>query len=193
MTKNPIIPVFSLLLFFFLICSSFSTSAPVNYNVGVVLDFDAWDGKIWLSCINMALSDLYASHPDYTTRLLLHQRNSPPDNVEVQAILGPDSSMQAKFIINLGDKAHVPIISFSATSQSLTSIRSSYFFRATQNDSSQVKAISDIIQAFGWRQVVPIYVDNEFGEGVIPFHSDALQEIDVRMPYRSVISPTYCH
>lgn len=81
MTKNPIIPVFSLLLFFFLICSSFSTSAPVNYNVGVVLDFDAWDGKIWLSCINMALSDLYASHPDYTTRLLLHQRNSPPDVV----------------------------------------------------------------------------------------------------------------
>lgn len=98
--------------------------------------------------------------------------------------------MQANFVINLGDKAHVPIISFSATSPSLTSIRSPYFFRAAQNDSSQVKAISDIIQAFGWRQVVPMHVDNEFGQGVIPYLSDALQEIDVRIPYRSVISPS---
>ncbi|PRQ16382.1 putative periplasmic binding protein-like I [Rosa chinensis] len=76
--------------------------------------------------------------------------------------------MDANFLINLGDKAHVPIISFSATSPSLTSIRSPYFFRAAQNDSLQVKATSDIIQTFGWRKVVPIYVDNEFGEGVIP-------------------------
>lgn len=54
---------------------------PVNYGVGVVLDFDNGFGKMGLSCINMALSDLYASHPSYTTRLLLHQRNSPSDVV----------------------------------------------------------------------------------------------------------------
>lgn len=35
-----------------------------------------------------------------------------------------------------------------------------------------------------------MYVDNEFGEGLIPYLSDALQEIDVRIPYRSVISPS---
>ena len=90
-------------------------------------------------------------------------------NVEVQAIIGPRSSMQANFVIDLGDKAHVPIISFSATSSSLTSLRSPYFFRVAQNDSSQVKAISAIIQAFGWREVVPIYIDNEYGQGIIPF------------------------
>ncbi|KAM5570987.1 glutamate receptor 2.8-like [Rosa sericea] len=204
MMKTPISSVCSLFLFF-LFCTSDSTLAmyPVNYSVSVVLNFDTGFGKMGLSCIDMALSDWYASHPNYNTRLLLHQRNSPSDvvlsaaaaldlikNVEVQAIIGPASSMQANFMINLGGKAHVPIISFSATSPSLTSIRSPYFFRAAQNDSSQVKAISDIIQAFGWRQVVPMYVDNEFGEGVIPYLSDALQEIDVRIPYRSVISPT---
>ncbi|KAL6175396.1 hypothetical protein ACLB2K_052037 [Fragaria x ananassa] len=193
------------LFLLFLFCTGDSSLAmnTVNFSVGVVLDFDTGFGKMGLSCINMALSDWYASHPNYNTRLLEHQRNSPTDvvlsaaaalelikNVEVQAIIGPSTSMQANFMINLGDKAHVPIISFSATSPSLTSIRSPYFFRAAQNDSSQVKAISDIIQAFGWRQVVPIFVDNEFGEGVIPYLSDALQEIDVRIPYRSVISPT---
>ena len=77
--------------------------------------------------------------------------------------------MQANFVIDLGDKAHVPIISFLATSSSLTSLRSPYFFRVAQNDSSQVKAISAIIQAFGWREVVPIYIDNEYGQGIIPF------------------------
>ncbi|KAJ0031593.1 hypothetical protein Pint_12585 [Pistacia integerrima] len=110
-------------------------------------------------------------------------------NVKVQAIIGPETSTQTDFVIDLGNKSQVPILSFSASSPSLTSLRSPYFFRATQNDSSQVGAITSIIQAFGWREVVPIYVDNEFGEGVIPYLTDALQAIDTRVPYRSVISP----
>ncbi|GKV03091.1 hypothetical protein SLEP1_g15458 [Rubroshorea leprosula] len=177
-----------------------ATTIPVN--VGMVLDFDGWTGKLGLSCFNMALSDFYSNHRDYRTRLVLNTRDSKGDvvgaaaatldlikNAQVQAIIGPEDSMQAIFIIDVGNKAQVPIISFTATSPSLSSIRRPYFFRATHNDSSQVKAISAIIQAFGWREAVPIYVDNEFGEGVIPYLFDALEEINVRIPYRSVISP----
>ncbi|KAL4033824.1 hypothetical protein IC575_006938 [Cucumis melo] len=110
--------------------------------------------------------------------------------VEVQAIIGPTSSMQANFMIDIEDKAEVPIISFSATRPSLTSHRSSFFFRAAQNDSSQVKAIGAIVKTFKWRQVVPIYSDNEFGDGIIPDLIDALQEVDTDVPYQSKISPT---
>ncbi|KAL6213750.1 hypothetical protein ACLB2K_013194 [Fragaria x ananassa] len=110
-------------------------------------------------------------------------------NKQVQAILGPVTSMDASFVINLGDQAQVPIISFYASSPSLNSLRSSYFFQITQVDSSQVNAISSIVQNFGWRQVVPIYVDTEYGDAVIPFLTDALQEVDVRVTYRSAISP----
>ncbi|KAL2525386.1 Glutamate receptor 2.2 [Abeliophyllum distichum] len=95
--------------------------------------------------------------------------------------------MQANLLIDLGDKAQVPIISFSATSPSLSSIRSPYFIRATQNDASQVNVITAIIQAFGWREVVPIYVDNDFGKGIIPFQTDALEKVNARVPYRSAI------
>ncbi|GLT47978.1 hypothetical protein SLA2020_216250 [Shorea laevis] len=95
--------------------------------------------------------------------------------------------MQANIMINLGNKSQVPIISFSATSPFLSSLRSQYFIRAAHDDSSQVKAISAIVQAFGWREAVPIYVENEFGEGVIPYLSDALEEVNARIPYRSVI------
>ncbi|XWS26125.1 hypothetical protein CRYUN_Cryun26dG0004100 [Craigia yunnanensis] len=108
-------------------------------------------------------------------------------NVEVQAIIGPRTSMQANFVINMGNKSQVPIISFSATSPSLTSLQSSYFFLAAQSGSFQAKAISAIVQDFGWREAVPIYVDNQFGESLIPYLTDALQEINTRVPYLSVI------
>ncbi|KAL6199375.1 hypothetical protein ACLB2K_029159 [Fragaria x ananassa] len=174
------------------------TTIPVD--VGVVIDLDEPSGKMYLSCIEMALSDFYASHAHYKTRLVLNTRNSNRDevgaaaaaldlikNVEVKAILGPVSSMQTSFVVNLGQQAQVPIVSFSATSPSLTSLQSSYFFRVAQNDLNQVKAISGIVQNFGWRRVVPIYVDNMYGEGIIPFLIDALQEVDAHIPYRSPI------
>lgn len=78
-------------------------------------------------------------------------------HIKVQAIIGPVSSMQASFMISLGDAAQVPVITFSATSPSLVSLRCPYFIQATLSDSSQVKAISAIVQAFGWRTVVPLY------------------------------------
>ncbi|OMO90591.1 Ionotropic glutamate receptor [Corchorus olitorius] len=95
--------------------------------------------------------------------------------------------MQANFVIQLGNKSQVPIISFSATSPSLASLQSPYFFLAAQSASTQVKPISAIVQHFGWREAVPIYVDNQFGESIIPFLTDALQEINTRVPYLSVI------
>ncbi|KAM2995254.1 hypothetical protein FF2_042241 [Malus domestica] len=177
-------------------------NTTIQVNVGVVVDLDqpSQSGKMYLSCIKMAIEDFYASHAHFKTRLVLNTRDSKQTvvgaaaaaldlikKVEVQAILGPVTSMQASFVVNLGDQAHVPILSFSATSPSLTSLQSSYFFRITQTDSHQVKAISAIVKNFGWRQVVPIYVDNTYGEGVIPFLIDALQEVDAHVPYRSVI------
>ncbi|RVW71727.1 Glutamate receptor 2.3 [Vitis vinifera] len=95
--------------------------------------------------------------------------------------------MQANFMIGLGSKARVPIISFSATSPSLSSLQSQYFVRATLNDSAQVPAIKAIVQAFGWREVVLICVDNEYGNGVIPSLTSALQEVDTHVTYRSAI------
>ncbi|XP_024199279.1 glutamate receptor 2.8 [Rosa chinensis] len=176
-------------------------TSTIPVNVGVVVDLDEVSGKMYLSCIEMALSDFYASHAQYKTRVVLNTSNSHEDvvgaadaaldlitNVEVKAILGPMTSMQATFVVKLGEKAHVPIISFSATSPSLTSLQSSYFFQFAQNDSTQVKAISGIVQNFGWRRVVPIYVDNMYGEGIMPFLIDALLEVDAHVPYRSVIS-----
>ncbi|XP_072977011.1 glutamate receptor 2.7-like [Typha angustifolia] len=112
------------------------------------------------------------------------------ENHKVQAIIGPQKSSQAVFISDLGNERQVPIISFSATSPSLSSSHVPYFVRTTLNDSAQVNSISALTNAYGWREVVPIYEDTDFGRGIIPFLIDALREIDARIPYRSVIPLT---
>ncbi|GMQ02695.1 hypothetical protein CsSME_00048805 [Camellia sinensis var. sinensis] len=132
-------------------------TTTVQVKVGVVLDMNTWVGKMGLKCISMALSYIYSSHPHFKTRLDLHVRDSKNNVVgaaaaalnllkteKVQAIIGPLTSMQANFLIHLGEEAHVPILSFSATSPSLSSLRSPYFFRAALNDSSQVQHNSSL-------------------------------------------------
>ncbi|XP_019051430.1 PREDICTED: glutamate receptor 2.8-like [Nelumbo nucifera] len=177
------------------------TTSPIP--VGVVLDLNSTVGEMARVCIDMALSEFYAVHTNYRTKVVLHTRNSKGDAVnaasaafdllkskEVQAIIGPQKSAEAKFVIDLGDKARVPIISFSATSPSLSPIQNPFFVRTTLNDSSQVNAIKAIVQNYGWKEVVPIYEDTDYGSGVIPYLIDAFQDIDVRVPYRSVIPPS---
>ncbi|XP_010242322.1 PREDICTED: glutamate receptor 2.8-like [Nelumbo nucifera] len=171
-------------------------------DVGVILDLDTWTGKVGLSCIEMAISDFYATHHNHKTRLKLHVRDSKNDIVEaaseaiellktvrVQAILGPQTSAQADFVADIGNKTHVPVISFSATSPFLSSTQTPYFVRTAPSDSSQVQPILAIIRHFGWREVVPIYEDTDYGRGIVPFLTDALQDINVKVPYQSVISP----
>ncbi|KAK6912457.1 hypothetical protein RJ641_022058 [Dillenia turbinata] len=81
--------VFSLLVFSFflriLLNSNITVVAQntrvIPVKVGVVLDLDTLGGQMGLSCINMSLSDFYASHGNFTTRLNLNVRNSKGDVV----------------------------------------------------------------------------------------------------------------
>ncbi|XP_073002220.1 glutamate receptor 2.8-like [Typha latifolia] len=183
-----------------MVAQNASRSAKASFHVGIVLDLGTPVGKMGQSSLSMAIEDFYAIHGNYSTRLVLHSKDSNNDNIQaasaalnllenhkVQAIIGPQKSSQAVFISDLGNKTHVPIISFSATNPSLSSSRIPYFVRTTLNDSAQVNSISSLIKAYGWREVVPIYEDSDYGRGIIPFLTDALQGIDTRVPYRSVI------
>ena len=111
-------------------------------------------------------------------------------NEKVHAIIGPQSSAQAKFVANLGEKAQVPILSFSATSPFLSPNHNPFFIQTTQDDLGQVKAITSLVQAYGWQEVIPIYEDTDYGNGLILYLKDAFQEVDVRFPYRSLIHPS---
>ncbi|VAI17865.1 unnamed protein product [Triticum turgidum subsp. durum] len=194
------ITFFLLLIIHFGAAQNATTSGADEFPVGVILDLDSLGGKMTRTSILMALEDFYAVHRNYSPKLVLHIRDSKSNNVQaasaaldllenysVQVIIGPQTSSQAAFVSDLGNKTQVPVISFTATSPSLYSGSLPYFVRATLSDSTQVNSIASLIKAYGWRQVVPIYEETDYGRGVIPYLIDALQEIDARVPYRSVI------
>ncbi|KAH7569332.1 hypothetical protein JRO89_XS06G0147600 [Xanthoceras sorbifolium] len=109
-------------------------------------------------------------------------------NVEVDAILGPQIPDAAPLVIELGEKAHVPVISFFPTSPILSHSKNPYFIRATQDDSFQVKAIAATLRRFGWHQVVFVYEDTDYGKGMICSLVNALLENDIRVAYMMAIS-----
>ena len=111
-------------------------------------------------------------------------------NVKVHTILGPQTSIQAKFVAELGNKSQTPIISFSATSPFLSSSRIPYFIRTALSDSTQAKAVASLVQSFGWNQLIPIFEDTDYGTGMIPYLIDAFQAADAHVPYRSMIPLT---
>ncbi|XP_049356240.1 glutamate receptor 2.8-like [Solanum verrucosum] len=169
-----------------------------NFQVGVILDLESMVGSMGLSCMSMALSDFYSVHRNYSTRLSLHVRDSRGQvieaaaagldllkDVKVDAILGPQTSGQANFLMDLGDRAQVPIISFSATSPSLHT-QTPYFVQSAQGDETQVGAITAIVKAFQWSQVVIINEDSEYGSGIVPYLSNAFQSVNAHISYRSV-------
>ncbi|CAL5361046.1 unnamed protein product [Camellia sinensis] len=178
--------------------SSSSNNGTVVFQVGVVLDLDSVVGRMGLSCLEMALSDFYLVHSNYKTRMVLHVRDSKGQvidaasaaldllkDIEVDAIVGPQKSSQANFVMELGDRAHVPIISFSATIPSVL-FPTPYFVQTALRDDTQVGAIAAIIEAFQWKEVVIIYEDTDYGNGVVPYLSNALQDI-ARISYTSII------
>lgn len=68
------IPILCLLV---LLLNMSSGMRPVR--VGLVLDMDNYMGQMGSQCIEMALSDFYAAHEHYETRLLLSHRDSKLD------------------------------------------------------------------------------------------------------------------
>nr|GMC73067.1 glutamate receptor 2.8-like [Ipomoea batatas] len=176
-----------------------SCTAKRELQVGVILDSDSLIGKIGSRYLSIALSDFYSLHSNYSTRLALHFRDSKEQtlsaaysglellkDVKVDAIIGPQKSAQANFVMDLGDIARVPVISFSATSPSLRP-RSPYFVQTGLSDDAQAGAIAAIVESFKWSQVVLIFEDSEFGHGIVPSLSNAFQEMNVRVSYKSQI------
>ncbi|KAG6475430.1 glutamate receptor 2.9-like [Zingiber officinale] len=178
-----------------------TAAAHENLQVGVILDRSTWIGNVSWTCIAMAANDFYTEYPNYSTRLSLHWRDTSDEgaipaasaaldllqNAGVEAVIGPQASTQAKFVAELGGRARVPVLSFSA---SLPRVRSSpYFFHTAWDGFSQARAVASLVNAFGWREAVTVLEDSDYGAAFAPFLTDALQEVDVPVSCRSMIAP----
>ncbi|CAH1424794.1 unnamed protein product [Lactuca virosa] len=154
-------------------------------------------GKSIHSCITMAISDFYALHHSYKTRIVLHTRDSEGDpvkalsavdlllkNTKVQAIIGPETHLPSKFLSAFADKAAVPIFSFASSS----SREHPYLFQIKQDESTMAKSIAALVKSFNWRNVIFIHEDTDDGREILPYLAESLQDKNIRISYRSAIS-----
>ncbi|KAL8466511.1 hypothetical protein ACS0TY_035553 [Phlomoides rotata] len=194
---------------FFLLLISLCSAPLQGFNaratkadVRVILDLETTIGKIFKTCISMAIEDFYSKHGNYSTMIVPHFRDARTDavasasaaidllkNTQLMAIFGPQRSIQADFVIDIGGKVNVPIIS-PATTPNLSPKASPYFIRSVWCSSSQARAIAAVVKTFGWREVAFIYEDSKYGGGLLPFLTDLLQTSNALVSYQSVVSPS---
>ncbi|KAL6517261.1 hypothetical protein OROHE_017967 [Orobanche hederae] len=180
--------------------NSFNVTA-VKADVGVILDLQTTLGKIFKTCISMAIEDFYSKNI-YNTVIVLHFKDSGSDvvdaasaaidllkNTQVVAIFGPQGSTEAEFVIEIGGKVKVPTIS-PATSPSLLPQESPYFIISSWCSSSQAKAVASIVENFGWREVVFIYEDTDYASQLAPFFTEELLKNNALVSCQSSVSPS---
>ncbi|KAK4268538.1 hypothetical protein QN277_025184 [Acacia crassicarpa] len=175
--------------------------------VGVILDLHSALGSMVNGSLALALEDYYSVHTDTATKIDLKVRNASHDNVldaakaawdlvkkeNVTAILGPENSEEARYVVDLGNTAYVPVIWFSPSGPSLLPPRTRFFITSdsTRSHCSQFEAIAAIIKAYNWQSVIPIYEEPQFGDDLIPCLYYALQDMDTQVPYISAIRQNF--
>ncbi|CAN6562370.1 unnamed protein product [Malus baccata var. baccata] len=197
--KQAILSIF--LTFFSLV--SFLYGEIEETHVGLILDMGSMEGKIVRSCISAALSDFYHLHIDYSTRVVLHSRDSKGDplhalssalhlleNIKVEAIIGAQTRVEANLLANLGEAAKVPILSFSEPSSPLPLNDDRYAFSVgiAQDETSQVMGINAIIEVFKWKDVILLYDNTEYGNDMIPTLASFFQQKNVYIAHKSCIA-----
>ncbi|KAK6784975.1 hypothetical protein RDI58_018430 [Solanum bulbocastanum] len=107
---------------------------------------------------------------------------------EVIAAIGPQSSGIAHVISHVMNELQVPLLSF-ATDPTLSSLQYSYFLRTVPNDHFQMYAIADVVDYFGWKEVIAIFVDDDNGRNGISVLGDALAKKRAKLTYKAPFSP----
>ncbi|CAH1421630.1 unnamed protein product [Lactuca virosa] len=156
-------------------------------------------GRTIHSCITMAVSEFYMVNPHFQTRIILHHRDTHGDPLhalsaaldllekpKVQAIIGLESTAEAKFLAVLGDKARVPILSLSPC---LSCNKHPYFLQVTQdeNETTQFKGIAAMAESFRRKEVILICEDSDSGRDM----TNTLQTKSILVTHRSLISTSW--
>lgn len=106
---------------------------------------------------------------------------------ETLAIIGPQSAVIAHVISHIANELQVPLLSFTVTDPTLSSLQFPFFVRTTQSDQYQMAAIADMVDYYGWREVIAIYVDDEHGRNGITALGDKLAEKRCKISYKAPV------
>ncbi|XP_019422413.1 PREDICTED: glutamate receptor 3.6-like isoform X2 [Lupinus angustifolius] len=105
------------------------------------------------------------------------------------AIIGPQTSTTAHVISHIANELQVPLLSFSATDPTLSSLQFPFFIRTAFSDIYQMTAIADLVNYYEWREVIAVYGDDDHGRNGIGALGDKLAERRCKISFKAPMSP----
>lgn len=181
------------------------STRPDTVSVGAMLSLNSIVGRVAKVAIDAAVKDVN-SDPSVLagTEMRVNVQNSNYSGFlgivealrfmeqDTVAIIGPQNAVIAHVISHIANELQTPLLSFSVTDPTLSSLQFPYFVRTTQNDLFQMTAIAEIVDYYGWREVIAIYVDDDNGRNGITALGDMLATKRCKISYKAplVLEPT---
>ncbi|KAK3125186.1 hypothetical protein QOZ80_7BG0601450 [Eleusine coracana subsp. coracana] len=175
---------------------------PTEVRIGALFTFDSVIGNAVRPAIELAVADINADPsilPGTKLSVLMQDTNCSGFVGTIEAlqllakgvisVLGPQSSAIAHVISHAVNELHVPLISFAASDPTLSFLEYPYFVRATLSDYYQMVAIASILNQYQWKEVIAIYVDDDYGRGGITALGDALAKNKCKITYKAKLPP----
>ncbi|XP_023770463.1 glutamate receptor 3.7 isoform X1 [Lactuca sativa] len=177
---------------------------PAVVNVGALFSFDSVIGKAAKTAMEIAVIDVNNDSRILSgteMKLFMEDTNCSVFKgsigafqmleQDVVAIIGPQSSAVAHMISQIANGVQVPIISYAATDPTLSSLQFPYFFRTTQSDSYQMAAMANLIDFYGWKEVIAIYIDDEYGRNGVFSLDDEVEKRKSKISYKLALPTNY--
>ncbi|KAM0970083.1 hypothetical protein EV1_017984 [Malus domestica] len=174
------------------------STRPDVVNLGAIFSFDTIIGKVAKVAIEAAVKDVN-SDPSVLggTKMIVTMQDSNYSGLlgiiealrfmekDTIAIIGPQNAVTAHVISHIANELQVPLVSFSVTDPTLSALQFPFFVRSTQNDLYQMAAIAEMVDYYGWREVIALYVDDDHGRNGITALANMLAEKRCKISYKA--------
>ncbi|KAJ0966785.1 hypothetical protein J5N97_023702 [Dioscorea zingiberensis] len=179
------------------------SSRPAIVNIGAFFTFNSTIGRVANVAIRAALDDIN-SDPNILrgAKLVVDMQDTQCNGfigvveafqfmeADIVAVVGPQCSMIAHSIAHVANELQVPLLSFGATDPTLSTLQFPFFIRTTQSDIFQMQAVAEIVDYYQWRQVIAIFVDDEYGRNGVGALGDKLSQRRCKISYKAALPPS---
>ncbi|KAH7692080.1 Ionotropic glutamate receptor plant protein [Dioscorea alata] len=185
---------------FFIIPNVNASTRPAIINVGAAFNFNSTIGAVATIAIQAGIDDVNADPTILPgSKLVINMQDTKCNGFigmigalklmrkHIVAVVGPQCSKIANIISYIAKELKVPLLSFAATDPTFSSLQYPYFIRTTFSDVFQMQAVSEFVNYYKWRQIIAIFIDDEYGNNGVIALADKLAEIQCNISFKAAL------
>ncbi|KAL2333978.1 hypothetical protein Fmac_015191 [Flemingia macrophylla] len=180
-----------------------NSKIPAFVNIGVLYSFNTSVGRMVKTAVEAAVDDVNSDPSilgETTLKVSLQEDTKYRGFLSIAealqlmatqtvAIIGPQTSTTAHVISHIANELQVPLLSFTATDPTLSSLQFPFFIRTSFSDIYEMTAIADLVNYFGWREVIAVYGDDDHGRNGMSALGDKLAERRCKISFKAPMTP----